>query len=90
MTKEQLNMIVALLTAQQIATTHLSLLIAEQSGIPKEGIAESFRKTAERLAPNFKNRDIISKALQAIAEGIDSSTPADPAQVEEQIRSLLH
>lgn len=90
MTKEQLNMIVALITAQQIATTHLSLLVAEQAGIPKENIADSFSKTAELLAPDFKNREIVIQVLQTIAAGINSSEGAELSRVEEQIRNLLH
>lgn len=59
MTKEQLDFIVAMIAGQQTATVHLSLMFAEQAGVSKDLVAESFRQTAELLGQDVMNREII-------------------------------
>ncbi|WP_332829483.1 hypothetical protein [Escherichia coli] len=49
MTKEQLELIAALLAGQQVAIVHLSMKLAEQAGLDKTELADSFRKTANHL-----------------------------------------
>lgn len=90
MTKEQLELIVALFAGQQAATAHLSMIVAKKHGIEKEDMAESFRKTAELLGDNIPNKKIIALVLNQIAYGISTSSPESQKVIEEQIKNLLH
>ncbi|MFW7226158.1 MULTISPECIES: hypothetical protein [unclassified Serratia (in: enterobacteria)] len=90
MTKEQLELIVALFAAQQAATVHLSMLVAQNNGIEKENMADSFRKTAELLGDHVPNKEIISLVLNQIAYGISTSAVESQKVIEKQIKELLH
>lgn len=90
MTKEQLELIVALFAAQQAATVHLSMVVAQQNGIEKETMASSFLKTAERLGDHVPNKEIISLVLNQIAHGISTSAFESQKIIEDQIKDLLH
>ncbi|HEG4372762.1 hypothetical protein [Klebsiella oxytoca] len=90
MTKEQLDLIVAMLAGHQTATVHLSLLFAEQAGISKGLVADSFRRTAELLEQDVMNRDTIVTVLNQIAKGIDTSTTEQQKNIEEIIKNVLH
>lgn len=90
MTKEQLELIAALIAGQQAAIVHLSMKVAQHAGINKEDMAESYRKTAELLDDKVQNKKIIMMVLNQIAQGIDTSSPEHQKHVEEQIKNLLH
>lgn len=90
MTKEQLNLIAALLAGQQAAIVHLSMKLAERSGLDKKDLAESFRRTAILLEEQTRNREIIAMVLNQVAAGIDTSGPENQKDVEDQIKHLLH
>lgn len=90
MTKEQLELIVALLAGHQAATVHLSLLVAKKHGIDTNEMAESFRRTAELLGDHIQNKKIIALVLNQIASGISTSTPESQRDFEDKIKDLLH
>lgn len=90
MTKEQIELIVAMLSGQQAATVHLAMLFAKQAGISKDDIAASFRNTGELLGQDVKNRETIITVLNHIAKGIETASPEHEKSVEEQIKSFLH
>ncbi|EMW4538901.1 hypothetical protein AAE374_000622 [Salmonella enterica] len=90
MTKEQLELIAALLAGQQAAIVHLSMKLAERANLDKGELAESFRKTAQLLEDATRNKEIIAMVLNQIAAGIDTSKSESQKDVTEQIKSLLH
>ena len=90
MTKEQLELIAALLAGQNAAIVHLSMKLAEHAGLDKSDLADSFRKTGELLAEQTRNKKIIAMVLNQIAAGIDTSRPESQKEMEEQIKNLLH
>ncbi|EJM8065604.1 hypothetical protein NO550_004721 [Escherichia coli] len=90
MTKEQLELIAALLAGQQVAIAHLSIKLAEQAGLDKTELADSFRKTANHLDERMRNKKIIALTLNQIADGIDTSRAEGQKDIEEKIKSLLH
>ncbi|EMO9461670.1 hypothetical protein ACRZER_003325 [Raoultella ornithinolytica] len=90
MTKDQLEHIIAMFNAQQAATVHLSLLFAEQAGISKGLVADSFRQMAEALQENVNNRETVALVLNQIATGIDSPATEHQKSIEEMIKNVLH
>lgn len=90
MTKEQLEIIIAMLAGQTAAIVHLSLKVAEISNADKKEFADSYRKTANLLAETTRNREIIAMTLNQIANGMDSSHPAGPRDISDEIRDMLH
>lgn len=90
MTKEQVELIAALLAGQQAAIVHLSMKLAERAGLDKSELADSFRKTANLLEEQTRNREIIAMVLNQVAAGIDTSRPEHQKDMEQQIKNLLH
>ncbi|AOP43719.1 hypothetical protein [Edwardsiella piscicida] len=90
MTKEQLEIIIAMLAGQSAAIVHLSSKVAEISGLDKKEFADSYRGTANLLAKTTRNREIIAMTLNQIANGMDSSQPAGPKDISDDIRDMLH
>lgn len=90
MTKEQLDFIVAMIAGQKTATVHLSLMFAEQAGVSKDLVAESFRQTAGLLGQDVMNREIIVTVLNQIANGINTSTTEHQKNIEEMVKNVLH
>ena len=72
------------------AIVHLSLKVAEISNADKKEFADSYRKTANLLAETTRNREIIAMTLNQIANGMDSSHPAGPRDISDEIRDMLH
>lgn len=89
-TKEQLEIIIAMLAGQTAAIVHLSLKVAEISNADKKEFADSYRKTANLLAETTRNREIIAMTLNQIANAMDSSQPAGPRDISDEIRDMLH
>lgn len=90
MTKEQLEVIIAMLAGQTAAIVHLSLKVAEISNKDKKEFADSYRRTANLLAETTRNREIIAMTLNQIANGMDSSQPAGPRDISDDISDMLH
>jgi hypothetical protein len=90
LTKEQLEMIVALLAGHSAAIVHLSLKVAEIGELDKKKFADSYRKTASLLDDAIRNRDVIAMTLNQIANGMDSAQPETPDDIAASIRKLLH
>lgn len=90
MTKEQLEIIVAMLAGQSAAIVHLSMKVAEISNLDKTEFADSYRKTANLLAETTRNREIIAMVLNQIANGIDTAKAESAQDISEDIRTLLH
>ena len=89
-TKEQLEIIIAMMAGQTAAIVHLSLKVAEISNLDKKEFADSYRKTANLLAETTRNREIIAMTLNQIANGMDSSKPVGPRDISDEIRDMLH
>ncbi|ECL8477711.1 hypothetical protein FTZ03_11840 [Salmonella enterica] len=90
MTKEQLEIIVAMLAGQSAAIVHLSMKVAEIANLDKNEFADSYRKTANLLAETTRNREIIAMALNQIANGMDTAKAESAQDIAEDIRTLLH
>lgn len=90
MTKEQLEIIVAMLAGQSAAIVHLSLKVAEISALDKKEFADSYRKTANLLADTVRNREVVALALNQIANGMDTAEPEMANTISDDIRSMLH
>lgn len=89
MTKEQLEMLVAMYAGQNAAIVHLAMLFSELSNIDKEVVAGSFKATANLLGDDIKNKEIIAMVLNQVVRGIETSGKSGDEQME-QIRKLLH
>ncbi|HAX5209017.1 TPA: hypothetical protein JZG45_003867 [Escherichia coli] len=90
MTREQLELITALLAGQTAAIVHLSVKFAEHADLNKSELADSFCKTADLLEEQTNNRKIIAMVLNQIASGIENTQPEGRKDIEEQIKKLLH
>jgi len=74
MTKEQLETLVGLLSGMQTAIVHLSNIVAKQSNIPLDDLANSFVQVGENIPLDVPNRHLIQLALKQVASGIQSSS----------------
>lgn len=90
MKKEEIEVISALIAGQAAALVHLSIVVAQKTGIDKSDLAESYRNTARLLDEAAHNREIIALSLNQVAAGIDSIKSDNKQEIAEQIKSLLH
>lgn len=90
MTKEQLEIIVAMLAGQSAAIVHLSMKVAKIGGLDKNELADSYRKTANLLPEGARNREVIALALNQIAKGMKTAQPGSTKDVTDDIRQMLH
>ena len=89
MTKEQLEAIVALISSQQMAITHLSLKVAEFTKADASDLAESFRVMGKELST--KNNGAIAEIIfNQIANGIEMNSTASREDIKKEITGLLH
>ncbi|ENI0470661.1 hypothetical protein ACY3SZ_004041 [Yersinia enterocolitica] len=89
MTKEQMEILIAMHMGQCTAMVHLGRLFSELANMDKEVVAKSFKATADLIGDNVKNKEIIAMVLNQIATGIETSGKSGDEQME-QIRKLLH
>ncbi|MBU9866805.1 hypothetical protein [Rahnella aceris] len=82
--------IVALMAGQSAAIVHLALKVAEQTGIDKGELADSFRKSAGLLDKSIRNVESISAALCQIAMGIELSQTESQQVIADEIKKMMH
>ncbi|AEJ56938.1 TPA: hypothetical protein LAN07_004437 [Escherichia coli] len=89
MTKEQLEVIVALISSQQMALTHLSLKVASLTGCDKQELANSFLQEGERLLTRH-NGKLANVIFSQIARGIEAGEEQSQENIRGEINGLLH
>lgn len=88
-TKEQLEIIIALISSQQVAISHLSLKIAELTNTNASDLAESFRAMGKELST--KNNGVIAEIIfKQIANGIEIRNETSKEDIKKEITGLLH
>lgn len=89
MTKEQLEIIVALISSQQMALTHLSLKVASLTGFDRQELANSFLREGERLLTKH-NGELANVIFSQIARGIEKAEEQSQENIKGEINGLLH
>lgn len=90
MTRQEREFMVGMFAGQTIATIHLSVLLAQNTGMSQEIMADSFRRIATSMIHEDRYRETISTYLEHIARGIEKFSTENEDYMEEIIKNVLH